>query len=138
MLNELLIKELSSHVETNTSDIQEIKDAEVYSTSEVKTNKIWINGKPIYRKSYHIPSFPNSDTFSIDLEINSLDSIIDVFGFAKSKTNNYAGFPINNTRLDNPGAPICVYFDNTMKINTGQDRSNYTGYITLEYTKTTD
>lgn len=111
---------------------------DVYSTEEVKTNKVWIDGKPIYRKSYNIPSFPNSDTLLIDLEINSLDSIIDVFGFAKSKTNNYAGFPINNTRLDNPGGEICVYFDNIMKINTGRDRSNYTGYITLEYTKTTD
>lgn len=24
--------------------------SDVYSTSEVKTNKVWINGKPIYRK----------------------------------------------------------------------------------------
>lgn len=50
MLNELLIKELSEQVGINTSDIQSIKDGEIYSTSEIKTNKIWIDGKPIYRK----------------------------------------------------------------------------------------
>ena len=39
MLNELLIKELSEQVGINTSDIQNIKDADSYSTNETVIGK---------------------------------------------------------------------------------------------------
>ena len=62
MLNELLIKDLSEKVGTNTSDIKNIKDGEIYSTTEIRTNEIWKDGKPIYRKTY---VFSNSATVSL-------------------------------------------------------------------------
>lgn len=37
MLNELLIKDLSVQVDTNTSDIQNLKTANTYSTTEKKS-----------------------------------------------------------------------------------------------------
>lgn len=55
MLNELLIKELSEQVGNNTSEIQSMKDAEIYSTDEVKTNKKY-NNEPIYRRIIKIRS----------------------------------------------------------------------------------
>jgi len=36
--------------DTVPSGYEEIEDFDKYSTNEVKTNKIWIDGKPIYRK----------------------------------------------------------------------------------------
>lgn len=36
-----------------TDDVDEdIGETDIYSTTEIKTNKIWINGKPIYRKVF--------------------------------------------------------------------------------------
>ena len=47
----------ASTLKTNTTTdivagVNSIMDAEVYSTTEVKTNKVWIDGKPIYRKCF--------------------------------------------------------------------------------------
>lgn len=45
---------LESNVSTNTSNIStnatDIKNLQTYSTNEVNTGKVWIDGKPIYRK----------------------------------------------------------------------------------------
>ena len=48
MLNELLIKDLSNQVSTNQTDIQNLKTANTYSTTETVCGT-WTDGKPIYR-----------------------------------------------------------------------------------------
>lgn len=43
--------------------VNELKSGEVYSSSEVKTNKVWIDGKPIYRQVIDVTNmFPNGIT----------------------------------------------------------------------------
>lgn len=79
--------ETKLYIESTDLDFQgEIVD-DIYSTSEIKTNKIWIDGKPIYRKVLNITSqsqnhnINNLDTityFKALVHINSLYGICDV------------------------------------------------------------
>jgi hypothetical protein len=141
MLNELLIKELSEQVGINTFDIQVIKDGEIYSTNEVKTNKKWIDGKPIYRKGIFLNALPNNDNTTSynhnisDVDIIYFDKCFAIWNYGQSNqfTNplplfNYTGNNIYLFDADRTG----------FKIKIAMDRTAIKGFITLEYTKTTD
>lgn len=141
MLNKLLIKELSDKVDMNAFYIQNIKDAEVYSTNEVKTNKVSIDGKPVYRKVCVI-SKPSIGTISYAHYISDFGTLI-------SATAN--GTQVNGGQQYFPRA---VPGDTNWSLNVGdvnsttfslQIANNNTGNyaftkvnVTLEYTKTTD
>ncbi len=129
MLNELLIKELSEQVGINTSDIQNIKDGEIYSTSEVKTNKKWIDAKPIYRKVF-ISTWGN-----INVSELNIDTMIDTRGMV-SYTNGW--HPLN--------AYANANFNSLVQYSTKEKNIQFYGngynnsqiILILEYTKTTD
>lgn len=130
MLNELLIKDLSEKVEINTSDIQSIKDAEVYSTSEVKTNKIWINGKPIYRKTVS-----GSIANSISHNLTNVN-FVNAYGYVASSSGAFLVLP--SLRITNSNFSIGFYVNSESIIFEKGSSASGTAYITLEYTKTTD
>ncbi len=139
MLNELLIKELSEQVEKNTSDIQDIKDAEVYSTSEVKTNKIWIDGNPIYRKVLTGNIFDGTRNHNI----SNIKEIILTIGSLWSGNVQEDGtniFPINTVRVGYPSRALGMFINKTsFAFDKGADiGTSYSFYIIVEYTKTTD
>lgn len=111
------------------------KAQDIYSLDEVVIGK-WINGKPIYRKVIDFGSLPNSDIKTVPLNINNLDNVIKLFAIATTGTVIRclpASSPIGeayNIDIDINGTNI--------EIRTGIDRSSYTAYIIVEYTKTTD
>lgn len=139
MLNELLIKELTDKVEKISSEIQSIKNAEVYSTSEIKTNKIYENGKPIYRIVLLGKVFDGNRNHNI----SNIDIITDVNGTLWSGTKQESGtnvFPINTVRANYSDRALGVYvnkqqyaFDKGSTIS-----SDYSYRLVIEYTKTTD
>lgn len=49
---------------------------ETYSTSEVKTNKVWIDGKPIYRKVKKYSKAANTSSSTIQHGITNLDFLL--------------------------------------------------------------
>lgn len=106
---------------------------EVYSTEEVKTNEIWIDGKPIYRKVIDLGQLPNNSTKAVETGLNSEEiRIVKISGNASTSTGNYqAGLNDINTRLS-------LLPDGKLSIRTADDFSPYYGYAILEYTKTTD
>jgi len=64
---------------------------DVYSTSEVKTNKVWIDGKPIYRKTIYVNGFEATNYDStynalyagvktIETGITNLDFMVNMYG----------------------------------------------------------
>ena len=140
MLNELLIKELSSHVETNTSDIQKIKAAEIYSTSEIKTNKIWIDGKPVYRKVINIGSQYISTSSSYDISDLKVDTLVDIEAgmYASIGVQNYK----NRKTFYASSSDFFLLFerDDSLQIRIAQEIISTVNRIQvlLEYTKTTD
>lgn len=119
--------------------IDEIKDAEIYSTNEVKTNKVWIDGKPIYRKVIDIGNLPNSTSKTINHNISNLDNFIDIRGTAiRAIDKDTFTLPYVTFNANNAGGIIFYANETNIYVRTSSDRSNYNGKFILEYTKTTD
>lgn len=139
MLNELLIKDLSEKVEKNSSDIQKIKDAEIYSTNEVKTNKIWIDGKPIYRKVLEFNNVPTGLTQK-NHGISNFDKLIKYSGYYYNSTFGYNPIPtLTSDNVSGYGIGIGDFRSTTFYFNIGNLRSSTNEIkLILEYTKTTD
>ena len=98
----------------------------------------WYDGKPIYRKVIDCGNLPNASNKNIPVNISNLKNIVSLQGIA---SYGDISFPFNNVRPRETSniATIGLYFyGGNITIETGNDRSAYTGYVTIEYTKTTD
>lgn len=105
----------------------------VYSTNEQLIGK-WVNGEDLYQKTVNCGNLPNATSKTVAHGISNLDRIISAEGFAKSSTNQTPIPFVNNTTV---GSQVVLIVDNTnITLRTSDDRSPYTGYITLRYTKT--
>jgi hypothetical protein len=104
---------------------------ESYSLTEIQTNGIWIDGKPIYRKVIPISYNPENGFFSINHNL-SIDRYL--------KTE----FLLAVETYESDTAPATIGFPNLILINPSTNflfvESDYynADYIILEYTKTTD
>ena len=113
----------------------------IYSTDEKKVG-VWIDGKSIYQKTIHISSLQNTGTMTIDPQVNNLYEIIDFNGYCrpKDKISN----PLSYTRpLPNPSPDSInsIRVDSQygyIRVITASNWSNYEGWLTIRYTKTTD
>lgn len=119
---------------------EETTDPESYSTDEVKTNKTWVNGKPIYRKVLVIPksSIPGTGNRDYAHGINNVDEWTEVTGKVYRSTGVANPIPWSTTST---WATIFNDFTGTnIGISLGSDiYNNATSMkIILEYTKTTD
>lgn len=105
-----------------------------YTTSEVKTGAIWINGKPIYKKTVDTGVLPNTTTKNVAHNISNLAFVISMNGIAKSG-NVYIPLPLISSA--GKTSDIGIYVNgNNISIESGSDRSSFTtSYVTLEYTK---
>jgi len=111
-----------------------------YSTTEHRIGT-WINGKPLYRKVIDIGNLPNTNDKKIDtgLIFNSNNCILRNF-YGVASYSNGISFPLPYIN------PIDITYtvslnlnsNNQVVVTTGSDRSLMTGYVVLEYTKTTD
>lgn len=102
-------------------------DYNAYSTNEVKTNKKWIDGKSIYRKTLNITVGTNVDLTSL-----AIDSYLNSYGYFTYGTSQY----IFNANLSGN----CVYFrydTSTQYLMQGIQGpySGAIGLLTIEYTK---
>ena len=118
--------------------INESLTPQVYSTSEEHRVGRWVDGKPIYRKTFYISSLPNNDWVNIAHNISDMDEITNIFGIMRTPTNhttvafNMAG----QSSLYGSGNVLVVRADRTnIVIGTTTNWSANVAYITLEYTK---
>lgn len=131
---------------TPSSAVQEIKDytkdyvdaKNSYSTEETLTGGIWIDGKPIYRKSgiYNNGATTGTGTIVLDAELTSsyIDTIISAGGSAKSSNGNVlclGGYSGDTYRLC-----ISANANGLVKSNSGDPYTHFNWWV--EYTKTTD
>lgn len=138
-------KVLGSIVAIDDNHIKEV--ANTYSTNETVIGK-WIDGKPLYRKVVDLGVLPNEGTFRIPHNIDNLDRIISMRGMAKSSNQNLLlPFPYGTGKngVNSDGTvkvntvPINIYEEQgNIVVYTLSDRSEMTGYVILEYIKTTD
>ena len=110
---------------------------DVYSTDEVKTNKVWIDGKSIYRtviKSTSTISANTNPNIPLGLDLTTIDDFTKIETIAKQKDANvWFTASTNNSASDR----LSHYINNNnMTIRNSWDFDKL--IIILEYTKTTD
>ena len=113
------------------------ENKEIYSTDEVKTNKIWVDGKPIYRKvATQTITTPEGFCPIDDFDTSLVDSVISIYGSIKQPSGNIT--PISFYNKANDGA--YVYMSKEAKRFLLFAREIGVGDVILivEYTKTTD
>lgn len=110
-----------------------------YSTTEQKTPFTWVDGKVICKKTVFIASYPNTAEKAVAHGITNLKQVIKLSGFMAISNGGAWPIPMPPNPLSSIETGITAFADQTnIVIRTGSDRSPYSGYITLWYTKTTD
>lgn len=128
-----------SNLETSSntnlvSAINEINGkTDIYSTNETITNKVWIDGRPIYRKVINFGALPNNAGKSVSTGLTNV-TYIHMDSLAESST----GIVITLPDVTPSFARILINSDHEINIVTTTDRSDYNAYIILEYVKASD
>lgn len=105
-----------------------------YSATEQNTGRQWIDSKTIYRKEINLGYLPNAVPGSVAHGISNLSTVVSLSGFA---TNGTVFLPLPLARYNNFASQIGLYADTTnIIVEPGNDRTAYTGYVIIEYTKT--
>lgn len=112
-----------------------------YSTEEQRIGT-WIDGKPLYRIVYNFGTLPSTNevkSYVTNISANTIN-IVRCEGFAIS---GKATLPLPYAGQSNNGVSLNTSLDSItgnyqIAIQCASDRSSYTGYAILEYTKTTD
>lgn len=103
-----------------------------YSTTEQNTGLKWVDGKPIYQKTFDIPA---TDTY-IDLTSLSIDNFVRVDGLIKTTSNAVLG--VFASAIPNYACNLEIDYHNMrMQLLMG-GWTFASGYATIYYTKTTD
>ena len=108
-----------------------------YSTSEQDTGLKWIDGSPVYQKSYEITlpaTYDTTNSFIIDNDVSYIDAIIGYEGSCKSTSGYIASSGMPDTTgwcfalHRNPSNQLVLY---------GNMATLYNGkaYVTVKYTK---
>lgn len=112
---------------------------DIYSTTETKTNKIWINNKPIYRKVV----ISNSISTFINTGISDYDDLTKLRVLVKqTDTGDWRNIPwlysYNNAIGGGNWAGGFYFTEGKLRFQMGTDLSNISKMIAIiEYTKTT-
>lgn len=118
--------------------IETVDENDFYSVGEQKTNKIWIDGKPIYRKTIVDTTF-RTDFYPI---ANNIEQFVNQYGYVKRKDYPNAGQFINSRAGTNMSIQfLASNIDVGIQIDWGSNwKENYSTLfdkiiITVEYTK---
>lgn len=118
----------------------------VYSTEETRIGT-WIDGKPLYRKTFPFHQTRTSDFTSMSTTVGTMDNanILRMYGYIWSHSNDFK-YPIPSSEYVKSGSETYNYsFQALNQVNTGKIfvstyiwRGEFDGHLTVEYTKTTD
>ena len=105
-----------------------------YSTTEQNTGRLWIDGKTIYRKQINLGSLTDTIPKHVPHGIANLSTVVSLSGFV---TNGSVFLPLPLARYNNFESQIGLFANMTdIVVEPGNDRTAYTGYVVIEYTKT--
>ena len=132
------LSSLATDIKTSiVGAINEIKNAEIYSTSETKTNKVWIDGNPIYRKVFEWTNTAIQNGTELSAPISNINLVVGLTAYLRN-IGDLEMFPLINAS----GKPLqCQYVKSTQKLKfIGTDclsaGANRTIFAIVEYTKT--
>lgn len=134
------LQELIEHIGDNLylpQMVQYFDKSNVYSTDEKMIGQ-WIDGKPLYQKTFNCGNLLNAGQLNFTHNISNINNIWVESGFAITVD----GSTIITIPQINPGylerGVHCSADKTNIYIITGTDRSDFIGYVTVRYTKTTD
>ena len=123
-----------SHVKSITqTNINNWNNSRVYSTTETVIGT-WL-GKTLYRKVINFGALPNKASKRVAHNISNLDIVVRLSGIF---TNGSATLPLPYAHSTSTSV-VALYTPDKVHVQTecGIDRTAYTGYIIIEYIKTT-
>ena len=120
----------------SASDKEKLDNVTEYSTTE-QVIGTWIDGKPIYRKCLNTGTLPNNNTMSVNHGISDFAFATNIYGYVIDTSDN-TRIPLPYPATTATSSIGIWVSDTAVRINTGKDRTNCSGVIVLEYTKTTD
>lgn len=121
-------------VVNNNDDI--VTNATTYSTDEIRIGT-WMN-KPLYRKVYYVNAFANNSNVYLDINVENVDTVISANGYAKNSSHTETIFLNSSYSNAIHDSIVLEESSNKIRLHTTSDRSGYSGYVWIEYTKTTD
>ena len=108
-----------------------------YSTNEQVVG-MWIDNKPLYQKTIDFGALPNANTKDLSHGIANIDKVWISGGFAYQPNGDFA----NQLSLCVPSSLSAGWYfgvnSSIVRCETASDRTNYSAYVTIQYTKTTD
>lgn len=104
----------------------------LYSETETICGS-WIDGSPIYRKVIDFGTLPNNTNKFVNHNVSNIKTLVKLKGMA-TDGSTFILIPHSNPN-DNYTAVLISANATTVHIRTGSNRSNYTPYVIMEYTK---
>ena len=103
-----------------------------YSSTAIATGKKWIDGRTIYTKTINIGALPNAANKYVAHGIVGWDRFVSLSGWVFRSADNVT-FSLPFPHL-NPTLGVQVWIEGSnIGIGTSFDRSNMSGYVTLEW-----
>lgn len=140
------VSEITNSYSTSTGigySANYVNTMNTYSSTEVRCGT-WYNGKPLYQRTIYISSLPNNTTDYYD--IFSSSEIGNIGVCFMDEGNSYMTITSGgHTETDTLNwiysttafIMTCIY-DKQIRIITKDNKSAFSAYITVKYTKTTD
>lgn len=94
-------------------------------------------GKPLYRKVISVGNLPNATTKTVSTNLTNV-LIKKIEGYCRNNDNWTLPLPYRDVGNSTNDITILTNHENTILVITGSDRTDFSGYVVLEYTKTTD
>ena len=121
------IKTLIGNLKSSANDI--------YSTNETVIGT-WIDGKPLYRKSFNY-TVTTGDIFVADLSSLNIDTVCYMYGTFKDGSSIIESIPFY-LHSQYTIAPFYNLKDKSLRLTANIANLTGTGVVIIEYTKTTD
>lgn len=113
-----------------------IDRSDIYSTTE-KVVGCYTDGRPLYQKVVEFGTLPNNTSKTVAHGISNINKIVDIRITVEASSGTTSVVPFISTSLD--GNDIYGTVDKTYcKIGTNSDRTMFSAFFVLKYTKTTD
>lgn len=96
-------------------------------------------GKPVYVKVVDCGNLPNADIKSVSIGTSGLEKVIDISGCIVNDSNgDFYSIPATNFNVALHNVGLYATGAQSIAISTQSDRSSYSAYVKVKYTKTTD
>lgn len=118
------------------NNLKNIADGnKIITGQEVATNE-YIDGKRVYRKRINCGNLPNATSKTVSLSLSNVN-IIKIEGIAKnsSDASNNLPLPYMDPRNLQTCVMLSIISDYNIALVTAEDKSYYTAYVTVYYTK---